>query len=327
MIFIDNQSRDGAYNHALEEYLIKNLKRELFMIWQNHNTVLLGRNQNPYKEVNWDYMNEIGAKLVRRPSGGGCIYTDKNIVQYTIITKKEEDSLRKFTEPVVNYLNEKGVKAEFTGRNDIIVDGRKISGNAQYKDRELMIHHGSIIYQDSSIDIGKLLTPAKLKLAKKSLTSVKSRITSLKSMMNMDIAMFIEELKNYIKNYYHINENYVLSADELEKVEEIRKNKYANDEWTYGRYGKFDKVHSFMNDACVMDIYLKEKNNLIEDIRIDGDYFGEKAKEELENIFVGVKLEKDDLERALSGIDMSEYIEGITKDELAENILKTKSGD
>lgn len=327
MIFIDNQSRDGAYNHALEEYLIKNLKRELFMIWQNDNTVLLGRNQNPYKEVNWDYMNEIGAKLVRRPSGGGCIYTDKNIVQYTIITKKEEDSLRKFTEPVVNYLNEKGVKAEFTGRNDIIVNGRKISGNAQYKDRELMIHHGSIIYQDSSIDIGKLLTPAKLKLAKKSLTSVKSRITSLKSMMNMDIAMFIEELKEYIKTYYHINENYVLSADELEKVEEIRKNKYANDEWTYGRYGKFDKVHSFMNDACVMDIYLKEKNNLIEDIRIDGDYFGEKAKEDLENIFVGVKLEKDDLERALSGIDMSEYIEGITKDELAENILKTKSGD
>ena len=327
MIFIDNQSRDGAYNHALEEYLIKNLKRELFMIWQNDNTVLLGRNQNPYKEVNWDYMKETQAKLVRRPSGGGCIYTDKNIVQYTIITKKEEDSLRKFTEPVVNYLNEKGVKAEFTGRNDIIVDGRKISGNAQYKDRELMIHHGSIIYQDSSIDIGKLLTPAKLKLAKKSLTSVKSRITSLKSMMNMDIAMFIEELKEYIKNYYHINENYVLSADELEKVEEIRKNKYANDEWTYGRYGKFDKVHSFMNDACVMDIYLKEKNNLIEDIRIDGDYFGEKAKEELENIFVGVKLEKDDLERALSGIDMSEYIEGITKDELAENILKTKSGD
>ena len=327
MIFIDNQSRDGAYNHALEEYLIKNLKRELFMIWQNDNTVLLGRNQNPYKEVNWDYMNETQAKLVRRPSGGGCIYTDKNIVQYTIITKKEEDSLRKFTEPVVNYLNEKGVKAEFTGRNDIIVDGRKISGNAQYKDRELMIHHGSIIYQDSSIDIGKLLTPAKLKLAKKSLTSVKSRITSLKSMMNMDIAMFIEELKNYIKNYYHINENYVLSADELEKVEEIRKNKYANDEWTYGRYGKFDKVHSFMNDACVMDIYLKEKNNVIEDIRIDGDYFGEKAKEELENIFVGVKLEKDDLLGALSGIDMSEYIEGITKDELAENILKTKSGD
>ncbi|AVM67277.1 hypothetical protein C3V37_05265 [Peptostreptococcaceae bacterium oral taxon 929] len=327
MIFIDNQSRDGAYNHALEEYLIKNLKRELFMIWQNDNTVLLGRNQNPYKEVNWDYMNEIGAKLVRRPSGGGCIYTDKNIVQYTIITKKEEDSLRKFTEPVVNYLNEKNVKAEFTGRNDIIVDGRKISGNAQYKDRELMIHHGSIIYQDSSIDIGKLLTPAKLKLAKKSLTSVKSRITSLKSMMNMDIAMFIEELKEYIKNYYHINENYVLSADELEKVEEIRKNKYANDEWTYGRYGKFDKVHSFMNDACVMDIYLKEKNNVIEDIRIDGDYFGEKAKEELENIFLGVKLEKDDLERALSGIDMSEYIEGITKDELAENILKTKLGD
>lgn len=327
MIFIDNQSRDGAYNHALEEYLIKNLKRELFMIWQNDNTVLLGRNQNPYKEVNWDYMKETQAKLVRRPSGGGCIYTDKNIVQYTIITKKEEDSLRKFTEPVVNYLNEKGVKAEFTGRNDIIVDGRKISGNAQYKDRELMIHHGSIIYQDSSIDIGKLLTPAKLKLAKKSLTSVKSRITSLKSMMNMDIAMFIEELKEYIKNYYHINENYVLSADELEKVEEIRKNKYANDEWTYGRYGKFDKVHSFMNDACVMDIYLKEKNNVIEDIRIDGDYFGEKAKEELENIFVGVKLEIDDLERALSGIDMSEYIEGITKDELAENILKTKSGD
>ncbi len=327
MIFIDNQSRDGAYNHALEEYLIKNLKRELFMIWQNDNTVLLGRNQNPYKEVNWDYMKEIGAKLVRRPSGGGCIYTDKNIVQYTIITKKEEDSLRKFTEPVVNYLNEKGVKAEFTGRNDIIVDGRKISGNAQYKDRELMIHHGSIIYQDSSIDIGKLLTPAKLKLAKKSLTSVKSRITSLKSMMNMDIAMFIEELKEYIKNYYHINENYVLSADELEKVEEIRKNKYASDEWTYGRYGKFDKVHSFMNDACVMDIYLKEKNNVIEDIRIDGDYFGEKAKEELENIFVGVKLEKNDLLGALSGIDMSEYIEGITKDELAENILKTKSGD
>ena len=92
MIFVDNKSRDGAYNHALEEYLIKNVKRELFMIWQNENTVLLGRNQNPYKEINIEYMNEVGAKLVRRPSGGGCIYTDANIVQYTIITKKEENS-------------------------------------------------------------------------------------------------------------------------------------------------------------------------------------------------------------------------------------------
>lgn len=327
MIFVDNKSRDGAYNHALEEYLIKNVKRELFMIWQNENTVLLGRNQNPYKEINISYMNEVGAKLVRRPSGGGCIYTDANIVQYTIITKKEENSLRKFTEPVVRYLNGKGVKAEFTGRNDIIVDGRKISGNAQYKDRELMIHHGSIIYQDSPIDIGRLLTPAKLKLAKKSLTSVKSRITSLKSMMNMDISMFIEELKDYIKDYYHIDEEYILSDEEREKIEEIRKNKYANDEWTYGRYGKFDKVHSFASDACVMDIYLKDQDGIIEDIRIDGDYFGEKAKEDLEGLFKGVKLEKDDLIRALSGIDMSEYIEGITKDELAENILKTKSGD
>ena len=327
MIFIDNKSTDGAYNHALEEYLIKNVKKELFMIWQNDNTVLLGRNQNPYKEVNWDYMNEIGAKLVRRPSGGGCIYTDKNIVQYTIITKKEEDSLRKFTEPVVRYLNEKGVKAEFTGRNDIIVDGRKISGNAQYKDRELMIHHGSIIYQDSSTDIGRLLTPAKLKLAKKSLTSVKSRITSLKSMMNMDIASFIEELKAYIRKYYHIDEEYVLSEEELKKVEEIRKNKYANDEWTYARYGKFDKVHSFMNESCVMDIYLKEKDNLIEDIRLDGDYFGEKAKEELESLFIGKTLEKDALMDAMKSINMSEYIEGLTKEELALNILKTKSGD
>lgn len=327
MIFIDNKSRDGAYNHALEEYLIKNVKKELFMIWQNDNTVLLGRNQNPYKEINIEYMNEIGAKLVRRPSGGGCIYTDENIVQYTIITKKEENSLRKFTEPVVRYLNGKGVKAEFTGRNDIIVDGRKISGNAQYKDRELMIHHGSIIYQDSPIDIARLLTPAKLKLAKKSLTSVKSRITSLKSMMNMDISDFIEELKSYIRSYYHIDDEYVLTDEELEKVEEIRKNKYANDEWTYGRYGKFEKLHSFMNDACVMDIYLKSASDAIEDIRLDGDYFGEKAKEELEGLFKGVNLNKDDLMNAMKGIDICEYIEGITKDELAENILKTRSGD
>lgn len=327
MIFIDNKSRDGAYNHALEEYLIKNVKKELFMIWQNDNTVLLGRNQNPYKEINIEYMNEIGSKLVRRPSGGGCIYTDKNIVQYTIITKKEENSLRKFTEPVVEYLNGKGVKAEFTGRNDIIVDGRKISGNAQYKDRELMIHHGSIIYQDSPIDIGRLLTPAKLKLAKKSLTSVKSRITSLKSMMNMDISDFIEELKSYIRSYYHIDDEYVLSDDELEKVEEIRKNKYANDEWTYGRYGKFDKVHSFASDSCVMDIYLKSHDDAIEDIRLDGDYFGEKAKEDLEALFKGVNLNKDDLIGAMKGIDISEYIEGITKDELVDNILKTRSGD
>lgn len=326
MIFIDNKSRDGAYNHALEEYLIKNVKKELFMIWQNDRTVLLGRNQNPYKEVNLDYLKEINSKLVRRPSGGGCIFTDENIVQYTIITKKEENSLRKFTQPVVEYLNKKGVNAEFTGRNDIIVNGRKISGNAQYKDRKLMIHHGSIIYQESPVDIARLLTPAKLKLAKKSLTSVKSRITSLKSMMNLDITTFIEELKEYIRNYYHIDEEYTLKEEELKKVEEIRNNKYATDEWTYGRYGKFDKVNSYINDSCVMDIYLKG-NSIIEDIKIDGDYFGEKAKEDLESNFIGKEYTKQALMDAIKDIDIKEYIEGTSKEELVENILKTKSGD
>ena len=152
MISIRNDSKDPHFNLALEEYVFYNFDPswDYVLLWQNEPSVIIGRNQNTMEEINYKFIKDNNINVVRRMSGGGAVYHDLGNLNYTFIVNSERDvtsNFKIFTEPVMSALAKLGVKAEFSGRNDITIDGRKFSGNAQHYSKNRLLHHGTILKQ------------------------------------------------------------------------------------------------------------------------------------------------------------------------------------
>jgi lipoate-protein ligase A len=187
VINIINESVNPYYNLALEEYLLKETDPgdDLFMLWQNRPAIIVGRNQNTWDEINLDFVRKNNIAVVRRMTGGGAVYHDLGNLNFTFIARDRKESsaildFARFARPVVDALRELGVPAEFSGRNDIVVDGAKVSGNAQYRYKDLVLHHGTLLFDSRIEDMVQALNVSKDKIASKGVASVRSRVASQK---------------------------------------------------------------------------------------------------------------------------------------------------
>src|SRR5690554_2341039 len=158
MIFIDNEgNNDPHLNLALEEYIVRNFKdKDYLLFYINEPSIIIGRNQNTLEEINQSYVEENGIHVVRRISGGGAVYHDLGNLNFSFITnydKKSLNNFRKFTEPIINVLQSLEVNAELKGRNDIVADGRKISGNAQFSTAKRMFSHGTLLFDSNLSEV------------------------------------------------------------------------------------------------------------------------------------------------------------------------------
>lgn len=162
MQFLVNKSTNPFFNLALEEYLLKNvdIKEDYFILWQNEPTIVIGKHQNTLKEINMNFVKDNNINVVRRNSGGGAVYHDLGNINFTFITKYDEKHLldfKTFTNPVVYSLGKLNVKAELSGRNDILIDGRKISGNSQHIYKDRFLHHGTLLFNSELENLVKAL--------------------------------------------------------------------------------------------------------------------------------------------------------------------------
>lgn len=185
MIYVKSNSTKPQFNLALEEYVFEHLDEygEIFMLWQNEPSIIVGKHQNTIEEINTKYVKENNINVVRRLSGGGAVYHDLGNLNYTIISKDEGSKgfdFKTFSQPVIDVLADLGIRAEFTGRNDIVIGDQKFCGNAQYMKKGKVLHHGAILF-DTELDVlGKSLKVSKDKIASKGVKSVRSRVTNIK---------------------------------------------------------------------------------------------------------------------------------------------------
>ena len=222
------------YNLALEEYLIERGQACLYL-WQNNKTIVIGRNQNPYRECNIERIRADGINLVRRRSGGGAVYHDLGNLNFTIISKLGEDNIQENFKLVNRALARLGIKSEFNGRNDILVGTRKISGNAFYEDGDIFCQHGTLLI-DLDIDrLGNYLTVSKLKLESKGIKSVKSRVSNLKdldqsiSVARVKEALIAEYGGQELEPIYYKRQDLEGQPRLMDKVR-----KYGSWDWVYG---------------------------------------------------------------------------------------------
>ncbi len=327
MLFIDNKGiTDPRINLAIEEYALKKLDIEdtYLLFYINEPSIIIGKNQNSVEEINTKYVEDQGIHVVRRLSGGGAVYHDHGNLNFSFITKDDGESFhnfKKFTAPVVEALDSLGVKAELSGRNDIIAEGRKISGNAQFSTKGRMFSHGTLLFDSEIEHVVSALNVKKDKIESKGIKSIRSRVANIKEFLTEEIT--IEQFRQLLLEAIFKTKDiptYELTEEDWNNIHELSKERYQNWDWNYGKSPKFNLQHSHRFPVGQIDIRLNVNKGLIEECKIYGDFFGVGNVEEIENLLKGVRYEKAEVANALEEIDVKHYFGNITKDELLELI-------
>lgn len=329
MLLIINDSNDAYYNLAAEEYLIDHFDEDIVMLWRNDNTVVVGKNQNTIEEINRDYVEKNHISVVRRLTGGGAVFHDMGNVNYTIVQAYREglfSNYEYFTESVRDFLQSLGVHASLSGRNDLLIDGKKFSGNAQCVRSGRMMHHGTLMFSSDVKDISGALTPNAKKFESKGVKSVQSRVTNIASHLpaefaGMDTAQFLQRLYEYYQKRFPDAVPYELTPADQAAIRRLTDEKYSTWEWNYGASPAFSVSASHKYDFGLVDVRLNVARGHIKTIRIFGDYFGIRNISEIETLLTGTEYRQEVIAAVLAGISLEEYISGMTPEELAELIL------
>ncbi|MFI8492885.1 lipoate--protein ligase [Peribacillus butanolivorans] len=324
MLFIDNKGiTDPQINLAIEEYALKhlNIDETYLLFYINRPSIIIGRNQNTIEEINADYVEDNGITVVRRLSGGGAVYHDLGNLNFSFITKDDGDSFhnfKKFTQPVVETLEKLGIHAELSGRNDILAEGKKISGNAMFSTKGRMFSHGTLLFQSEMDHIVSALKVKKDKIESKGIKSIRSRVGNIADFLKNP--MTVEEfrsflLKNIFKDSGEITE-YVLTEEDWDKIHKISEERYQNWEWNYGKSPKFNLQNSHRFPVGSVDIRLEVNRGIIENCKIYGDFFGVGEVIDIEQKLTGTRYEKESISSVLDEIDVRHYFGNVTKDEI-----------
>ena len=313
-LFLTHEITDPYFNLASEEYLLKSRKENFIYLWRNSPAVIVGVNQNAFNEVNLSYTEKHGIKIVRRQTGGGAVYHDLNNLCYTVIAEYDEnaDNYRKFTAPVIEYLNSLGVKAEFSGRNDIVIDGKKISGNAQTVAGGRIMHHGTILFDTDMPALEGALKPNPLKMQSKGINSVRKRVTNVKEYLK---GYTITDFKNGLSEFFRkIGREYFLTEEDKCAINKLVKEKYSTFEWNMGRSPKGKNIFEYKFPFGVFTLNFDTADGKICAADVSGDFFTDKDVKEFAEKLSGVKFTEKDMLAAFS--DISEYIRGANAEEI-----------
>ncbi len=328
LVYIRSKSVDPRFNLALEQYVFDELPRdnEYFMLWQNKNTIVVGKHQNTFNEVNMNFVRDNDVHVVRRLSGGGAVYHDLGNVNFTFIMDKKDSKnidFSMFCNAMIEVLSEFGVKAELSGRNDMVIEGKKFSGNSQYIKESRVMHHGTLMLDSDLEKVMLALTPDANKVMSKGVDSIRSRVTNISDYLDkkIDVEEFIATIvKSIYKNRtyaeYHLNDR------DLKKINEIMHQRYLNWDWNFGQSKDYQKkVKKYIENVGTIELSLNLFNGLIKDISINGDFFDYRDIKEVELLLTGKKYQIEAIRESLNDIKIEEYIKNLDNDQFIDLIF------
>ncbi|MFB9330173.1 lipoate--protein ligase [Paenibacillus aurantiacus] len=330
MLFIDNGGiTDPTLNLALEEYVLRNLPMDdsYLLFYINEPSIIIGKNQNTIEEINTDYVHEQGIHVVRRLSGGGAVYHDLGNLNFSFLTRDDGDSFHnfaKFTQPVIDALRKLGVNAELSGRNDIQVGERKISGNAQFASRGRMFSHGTLLFDSAMENVASALKVKPIKIESKGTKSVRGRVANISEFL--DEPMTTEQFRTTLLRELFGSEpadvpQYKLSEQEWEGVRKLAEERYRNWDWNYGRSPKCNIQNERKFVSGIIDVRLDVAEGRMDLVKIYGDFFGVGEIAEIEELLTGIRYEEEAIRQALVGVNLNTYFGKLTEDEFVSLLL------
>jgi lipoate-protein ligase A len=325
LIYIDNKITEPYFNLASEEYLLKNTDKECFMLWRNEPCIVVGKNQNTLSEINMDFVGENKIPVVRRLSGGGAVFHDLGNLNFTFIVNDMESlrNFKKFVKPVIEVLKDLGINAEFTGRNDLVIGGRKFAGNAQANYKNRVLHHGAILFSADMCRLTKALKPKPIKFEDKSVKSVASRVTNIAEHLTspLSVIQFKDLILNNVKRNDKESKVVKFSEEEIKQIKKLEMEKYSTWDWNFGKSPKynFENIKKFKGGT--VELHLQVEKGVIKESRIFGDFFGKKDISNLEVALLGEKHDRDKIENILSKFDINDYMFNVNLEELVEMFI------
>lgn len=323
MQFIKYFGNDAYENIAMDSWLLYNLKptEPVFALWQNKRAIIVGQNQNTFGEINQEYVDTHDVQVVRRVSGGGAVYHDLGNICFTFFVPVEHSSsvnFKRFVQPMQDALQSIGIDAQITGRNDLEVDGKKVSGNAQRYAGGYLMHHGTLLW-DTDVDaMVHALNVADEKFMTKAAKSVRARVGNIKDYapQTKTLDKFIDALTYYLSDKGRDGE-LILTDAQKAGIESWRKDKFATWEWNYGQSPKFDFQNHAKYQGGSIDVLANVEHGLIQKLNFTGDFLGVRDWREIENRLIGHPFSPQTIEKQLTPEDVQQYFGDITQAELA----------
>lgn len=325
IIYMETGSLNPYYNLAFEDYILSHRTQACYLLlWQNDNTIVIGQNQNAEEEINRAFVEKHHIRVARRSTGGGAVYHDLGNLNYSFITDAWDSgctATSRFTALVVHALQGLGLQAEASGRNDILINGFKVSGTAQRLHRGRVLHHGTLLF-DINVDIAAgALHVDPQKFRSKSIKSVRSRIGNIRDFLkeDMDMPAFWRYLKVALSDGDLVQGS--LTSQELDGVENLQKDKYDTWEWNFGRSPRYDVVSKRYWSGGCLEIQMAVKRGRIAEIALYGDFMAVCSIDPVKIALQGCPVERNALEEALAPLHLELYLGSITKEEVIETIL------
>ena len=317
MIYVETGSEDVFFNFGLEYYFAseKELPEPVFLFWRTTPTLMVGKYQNTLEEINRAYAEAHGIAVVRRLSGGGTIYTDRGGWQYTFITRGDAGAIEfhQYLAPVLDALHALGADAVFTGRNDLLVDGKKISGTAQYKLPGVTVHHGSLLFDTDFEQMMAATTVSAEKFSSKSIKSVRERVTNLAE--HLPQVTSPEDFKEkMVSAILRGGARYTLTAEDIAAAERIADERFRPWSCRYGADPKCTYSRAARFAGGRVQVQLDLQKGTIRSAQLSGDFFASEKLEALKTALCGCIYEKDAVRAVLSPYENVIY--GVTQDEL-----------
>ncbi|MCQ2286880.1 MAG: lipoate--protein ligase [Bacteroidales bacterium] len=320
MICLYNDNTNPQFNLAAEEYLLLKKEEDIFMLWRNEPSIIIGKFQNAIAEINLDYVQEKNIKVVRRITGGGAVFHDLGNLNFTFIKNGTKGDFRGFSEPILQAMRALGINAEFEGRNDLSIDGQKISGNAECIKNGRVLHHGTLLFSAEMNDLVAALKVNPLKFKDKAVKSVRKRVTNISSHLtqSMSVIEFTEHIMNYILSHQQDTQIYHFTEEDLLNIKELQKKKYETWQWNFGDSPNYALTRQGRTKGGNIEINMNFEKGIITAVKIYGDFFCESDLSEFEEKLVGHPHDREHLKKLINTLGIEKYILNTTTDELIE---------
>lgn len=326
MLCIIRHETDPYFNLAAEEYVLKNLERDSFMLWRNEPAIIVGKHQNTLAEINQEYVKENMIKVVRRLSGGGAVFHDLGNLNFTFIASGENHQLvdfSKFTQPILEVLQKLEIEARFEGRNDLTIDGRKFSGNAEHVHKNRVLHHGTLLFSSQMADLSSALKVDPDKFQDKAVKSVRSRVTNISEHLKMPLTVleFRDLVLKHVMESTPGAELYSFTQDDIAAIARLRDEKYITWDWNFGYSPKYNFRKTVKTNGGKLEVTLEVVNGTIEKARFFGDYFNKLDPVDIEQALTGTLHNETAIRERLKDFEIPDYFLKISSEELITSLF------
>lgn len=312
---INQTNSDPYFNLAAEEYFLKNFQEDFYMLWRSRPSVVVGKHQNALAEINHEFVQKNQIPVVRRLSGGGTVFHDPGNVNFTFIRTVEkisEVNFNVFTIPVIEAMKKLGVEAYTTGRNDLLIDGKKISGNAEHIHKNRVLHHGTLLFDSHLEALKEALKVDLSKFEDKAVQSNRSEVTNIANYLPNPIS--VEEFTDFL--FSEIRQNmpgsiiYEPNAKDLEAIQKLSIEKYQTWEWIFGYSPRYRFMNNLETGNGMIHISLLIEKGMLMDVSISGA-IPEELSQEIEDVLIGCQHDLNAVKSALSSLDYLSQIQNI----------------